>query len=122
MSKVLGVHAIELRPGVKAEEFEKFVIEEVYPLPTIDGMKAYLLKGDRGEGEGKYFWVWEFESVEFRDRYAPTPEGDFSEEFDEVSAPHAAVYQKVNEKFETFLVDGLWVGEDIYTDYVVVGK
>jgi len=24
---------IALRPGVKAEDFEKFVIEEAYPLP-----------------------------------------------------------------------------------------
>jgi len=33
MSKVFGMHMIALRPGVKAEDFEKFVIEEAYPLP-----------------------------------------------------------------------------------------
>lgn len=32
MSKVFGMHMIALRPGVKAEDFEKFVIEEAYPL------------------------------------------------------------------------------------------
>jgi hypothetical protein len=56
--KVLGLHTIELRPGVKAEDFEKFVIEEFYPLPHYEGWKRYIAKGDRGEREGKYVLVF----------------------------------------------------------------
>ena len=32
MPKVYGMHTIELHPGVKAEDFEKFITEEVYPI------------------------------------------------------------------------------------------
>ena len=29
MAKVFGMHMVALKPGVKAEDFEKFVIEEI---------------------------------------------------------------------------------------------
>ena len=32
VAKVFGIHIIELLPGVKAKDFEEFVIEEMYPL------------------------------------------------------------------------------------------
>ena len=69
MSRVFGMHMIALRPGVKAEDFEKFVIEEAYPFPWPS--EVYLLKGDRGDREGKYLVMYEFESVEARDRSFP---------------------------------------------------
>jgi len=111
MSKVFGMHMIALRPGVKAEDFEKFVTEEVYPLPWLS--EVYLLKGDRGDREGKYLVMWEFESVEARDRLFPSP-GEMSEEaqqFFESFAP-------VSEKWATFATPL----DTISTDYVVVGK
>jgi len=113
MAKVFGMHMIALRPGVKAEDFEKFVMEEVYPTSTIEGWKNYLLKGDRGDREGKYLWMSEFESVEQRDRLFPSP-GEMSEEAQQFLAAQAAVY----EKWAT-LATPLDV---ISTDYVVVGK
>jgi len=114
MSKVFGMHMIALQPGVKAEDFEKFVIEEMYPLPSLDGMKVYLLKGDRGDREGKYLVVYELESVEFRDRYFPAP-GEMSKEAQQFFESTATAAM---EKWATF-VTPISV---IYTDYVVVGK
>jgi hypothetical protein len=114
MAKVFSMHMIALKPGVKAEDFEKFVAEEVYPvyeaLPHVD---VYLLKGDRGDREGKYLAMLEFPSVEARDQAFPSS-GEMSAEmlkFVEALAPLA-------EKWETFATP---VGV-IYTDYVVVGK
>ena len=118
MSRVLGIHMITLRPGVKAEDFERFVTEEVYLLPWFEGWGFYLLKGDRGDREGKYVVMWEIESVEARDRYAPTPD-QYSEEFDRFMEPHAAEFEKVFEKWATFASP---LPSPIYTDYVVVGK
>jgi len=115
MSKVFGMHMIALRPGVKAEDFEKFVIEEAYPLPWPS--EVYLLKGDRGDREGKYLVMWEFESVEARDRYYPAP-GQPSEEYQQFMESHAAELQTVFEKWETFATPV----DTICTDYVVVGK
>jgi hypothetical protein len=113
MSKVFGMHMIALKPGVKAEDFEKFVAEEMYPLPSLEGLRFYLLKGDRGDREGKYLVVYEFESVEVRNRYFPSP-GEMSEEVQRFFASYATVF----EKWTTFATP---MG-DICTDYIVVGE
>jgi hypothetical protein len=85
----------------------------VYPLPNPEGWKSYLLKGDRGDREGKYLWVIEVESVEARDRFFPAP-GEISKEAQQFFEAQAAVF----EKWTTFATDL----DTIYTDYVVVGK
>ena len=113
MSKVFGMHMIALKPGVKAEDFERFVTEEVYPLLSLEGSENYLLKGDRGDREGKYLMVSEFESVEARDRYYPSP-GEMSEELQQPLESWAVA----SEKWATFATPM----DSIYTDYVVVGK
>ncbi len=113
MTKVFGLHTIAVKPGVKAEDFEKFITEEVAALPPWEGVDMYLLKGDRGDREGKYLWVVEFASVEVRQRYFPAP-GEASPEAQQILASWA----KAAEKWET-LATPMSV---IYTDYVVVGK
>ncbi len=114
MAKVLGMHMFALRPGVKAEDFERFVVEEMYPVydewPDAD---SYLLKGDRGDREGKYLAVFELPSVEVRDRLFPSP-GETSEEVQQFWARYTALF----EKWETFATPL----DAISTDYVVVGK
>ena len=111
MSKVFGMHMIALKPGVKAEDFEKFVTTEIYPLPSLAGLKSYLLKGDRGDREDRYLMMYEFESVEVRDRYFPSP-GVASKEAQQILESYAAAM----EKWATFATP-----VDV-TDYVVVGK
>ena len=115
MAKVFGMHMITLRPGVKEEDFEEFMTEDVYPLPSPEGLEAYLLKGDRGDREGKYLWVFEFESIESRDRYFPSPD-EMSEEAQQFFGSLAAVA----EKWATFATP--LSTDTIATDYVVVGK
>jgi hypothetical protein len=54
MPRVVGVHIIELQPGVQTQEFEKFVLEEYFPaLPWSEwpGMEIHLLKGDLANGQ-----------------------------------------------------------------------
>jgi hypothetical protein len=115
MSKVFAMHMIAIKPGVKTEDFEKFVIEEVYPLPTLEGVKFYLLKGDRGDREGKYLAVYEFESVEVRDKYFPSP-GEGTKEVEQFFESWAVAI----EKWATFATS--LAVDVIYTDYVVVDK
>jgi hypothetical protein len=114
MSKVFGMHMIALRPGVKAEEFETFVVEEAYPIyEKFPDTHLYVLKGDRGDREGKYLAMVEIPSVETRDRLFPSP-GEMSEEAQQFYAAH----EGLNEKWMTFATPL----DVIYTDYVVVGK
>ena len=44
MSKVFGMHTVALKPGVKAEDFEKFIADEVYPLPHWKVWKSICSK------------------------------------------------------------------------------
>ena len=117
MAKVLGLHMIRLKAGVKPEDFEKFVKEEVSQMSFWEGWKGYVLKGLRGDREGGYLWVFETESVEALDRIAPGigPDG-FTEEAKQFMEAHAEVMEVFDRKWDTFATR---IG-DIFTDYVVV--
>ncbi len=111
MSKVFAMHVGVLNPGIKEEDYEKFLTEELYPAWQLPGVEVYVLKGDRGDKKGKYMLMFEFDSVETRDRYFPG--GQQSEEFRQFMDSIGAVVRK----WGTF---GYLPGE--HTDYVVVGK
>lgn len=119
MAKVFGMHMIGLRPGVKGEDFEKFFREKVLPVPIFSGWKWYLLKGDRGDREGKYVVMVEIESVEARNRYAPTPDGS-TDEAKKFMEDHKEAFASMLTEWEK-LASGIGA-PTIYTDYVVVGE
>jgi len=109
MAKVFGIHHLELQPGIKAEDFEQFVAEEVYPATAHQNLTLSVLKGERGERVGKYLLTFEFESVAARDQYWPAS--------GEPSEAGQSLAGQWFEKFGTFVTA---VGN--FTDYVVVGK
>ena len=74
MAKLYGAHTIVLRPGVSAEEFERFVRDEWRPA-RLPGIEVSILKGDRGQEAGAYLMVFAFEDAAIRDRYWPPSEG-----------------------------------------------
>ena len=113
MAKVFGITEIELRPGVTEEEFERFFSEEIAHLSLFQGWSAYLAKADRGARAGKYAVIFEIESVEARNRYAP--ESGVSEEAQRALAPVAGVLEQWG-KLAT--VPGT---DAVFTDYVVLG-
>jgi hypothetical protein len=117
MAKVFGVHEIELRPGVTAEEFERFLAQEYAPAeaPPPAGLKVYHLKGDRGERAGKYLVLIEIDSVETRDHYFPAP-GELSAAAQQYFDQRSESQQALDAKMDTLVTP---VGE-IYTDYVVI--
>src|SRR5215207_10548195 len=103
MPKLLGLHEVVLPAGMTAEEYEKLFGKELASLPDLQGWKTYLLKGDRGEGAGKFLLMFEIESVEARDRYFPRPgPGGESEEFRRFQDQHAEV-TSASEKYTSFL-------------------
>jgi hypothetical protein len=113
MAKLFGLHEIELHSDVKPEDFERFVVEEVNRGQLLPGVATLVLKGDRGEREGKYLLMMEFDSAESRDRLFPTP-GQPSEEAQRYLESSWAT----KEKWAAF---GRVLGTtDISTDYVVV--
>lgn len=120
MTRVFGMHEIELNPGVKGEDFESFFFNEVVKAPLYPGWKAQLLKGDRGERKGKYVMLIEIESVEARDRFAPA-HNQGSEELDQFAEQHKDELEPVFQKWGTLSPTQVGVNS-IYTDYLVLGE
>jgi hypothetical protein len=121
MDKVYGMHEVELRSGVKGEDFEKFFREEYAPSFQPEGTwTVHLIKGDRGARADKYLVMYEIASVEERDRYVQasvTPSTAVQRELE--PSPATAAWQKIAEQWKKFAakVPGI---DDIYTDYVEV--
>ena len=124
MAKLYGMHPIVLRPGVKEEDFERFLSEAMPKLRMYEGWKYYVLKGDRGDRTGRYLCLIEVESVEARDRYVPA-DNVMSEEVqkfgESLSEEERAFQEKFFEKNATFTPS--IIGENtLYTDYVVIAE
>jgi hypothetical protein len=79
MARLFGMHVLELKPGVSAQEFERFLKDEWRPF-TLAGVKNNVVKADRGSDLGRYLFVLETDSAT-RDRYWPTADGTGSDEF-----------------------------------------
>lgn len=116
MAKVLGLHAVELKPGVSEQEFEEFIQRDVLPVyRKVPGQNVHLLKGDRGERTGKYLVLIELESVERRDHIYP-PVGADSGVAEDVQQLLGNV-DHIWEKLATF-VEGF--PDPAFSDYVMV--
>lgn len=114
MAKVLGMHKVELKPGVDGQEFEDFICHEVIPIYNrVPGQTTYLLKGDQGERDGKYLVLIEIDSPERRDQIYPPPEGRFSEELQPLVADAERIWERLFSMVEEF-------PDATFTDYVMV--
>jgi hypothetical protein len=120
MARLFGMHELELRPGVSPEAFEQFVSDELSRLLNREGQRTYVLKGDRGVREGKYVFVFEYDSAEGRDRDTPGPNQD-SEELVQWLAEHRDEVEALFNRLSTFVLPEWDIGMH-YTDYVVVGE
>ena len=114
MGKIIGIHQIELKPGVSPEEFERFLREEWRAPTPFAGWKVSVTRGDRGEGSGKYAVIIEIESVAARDRYVPVP-GQPSEEARRANTGR----QALGEQWARYASPA---GGPPYTDWVVIAE
>ena len=113
MAKAIRIFQFRLNPDVQAEEFERFVAEQLLKAPLGAGVRIRFFKCDRdsqGDLIGTYANELEFESVEIRDRYFPTV-SETSEEFNRLWSEIGAVWAKFHS-----MVDGR------YLDYVEYGN
>jgi len=115
MSKVYGIHEIELHPGVDEASFEKFCKES---FSDEVGWKYTLLKGDRGQRAGKYAVLIEVESVEVRNRSMPEPSVPSEENLRDYEE-HKEERDIWNKKWFSFTPTDIGLHAE-YTDYVEV--
>lgn len=70
MPKLVGIYRIVLQPKIKEEDFEKFMIEKVFP--TVDTKlteggsitRFSLIKDMKTNREDKYLWIIELETFD----------------------------------------------------------
>lgn len=114
MAKVMGMHKVELKPGVDGKEFEQFIRNEVSPFYNrVSGQTVHLLKGDQGERDGKYLVLIEIDSPERRDEIYPPPEGRYAEDIQQMLGDAGAIWDRLASMVEEF-------PDATYTDYVMV--
>ena len=80
---------------------------------AVPGIKAFVVKADRGENKGSYAIIMTFDSERTRDLVVPTEGGGISE----TSGPLLREPNKLNARLSEFVESG-WMGT--YTDYVVL--
>lgn len=113
MARVFGIHIVELREGITPEYFEAFVVEQflpALPLHRTPGVTARLLRADRGDRSGRYLWMFEFDSVETRDRYFP--------EQNRISEETAALIAPLQDLAQTWDA----ASSRTKTDYIVIAE
>jgi hypothetical protein len=113
MNKVLGMHNVELKPGVNEKEFEEFMCNQMLPIyRMVPGQTVHLLKADRGERSGKYLVLIELESAARRDQIYPM-EGSVSEDVQKLIGNVDPIWEKMATFVQEFPDPG-------YTDYAMV--
>ena len=119
---IVAVRDLTLKDGVDAADFEKFAIEKFTPVfqQKVPGVKAYIMKGNRGDKKGSYSYVLIFDSENTRDFYYPFEHG--GEE--SVPATSEPLWLPAREAIYTELVKYVdMIGETKgYTDYLVLGS
>ena len=82
----MSVRELTLKPGASAQEFEKHVAEIVGPWfeERIPGVRAYLVRGERGDRTNAYLLIYEFDTLARRNEYFPQP-GVQSERFQQLA-------------------------------------
>ena len=116
MTRVFGMHETELNSGIREEDFENYVLNELATAPTFPGWKLRLLKGDKGIREGKYLVLFEIESVETRDWFAPAP-NQSNEETDRFLEEHKEILDPIFQKWDMFSSTDFAA---TFTDYLVL--
>ena len=115
MAKVFSVFEFRLNPDMQAEEFERFVREELIKAPLPSGARMrFFGKCDRdsqGNLIGTYAHELEFESMEIRERYFPR-EFEGSEEFNQWFAEQGALWAKFHS-----MVDGRFLHYFEYAEW-----
>ncbi len=117
IGEVLAIREVTLADDSSAAELERFFTKELEPKwqKNVPDIQALLMKGDRGARDGKLLSIWNFPTVESRDRYFPSAGEDAYPVFQKAIEPMSATLDKYNSYLSA---DSS--GPD-YTDYVLIG-
>jgi len=115
--EVIAIRHLTLRKKTDPGEFEQYVAEEYAPAyqKFVPGVRALILKADRGKNAGKYIHIFIFDSVNTRDLYFPAGK-PMSEIGVQVFKPVDELYSKLQQ----YVKGAPGSSSDNFTDYVVI--
>ena len=115
--EVIAIRHLTLKKKTDPDAFERYVAEVYVPAyqKFVPGVRALILKADRGKNAGKYIHVYIFDSVHTRDLYFPAGKP--------MSEIGVQVFKPVDEeysKLEQYVKGAPGSSSDNFTDYVVI--
>ncbi len=115
--EVVAIRHLTLKKKTDPGAFEKFVADEYVPAyqKFVPGVRALILKADRGKNVGKYIHLFIFDSVNTRDLYFPAGKP--------MSEIGVQVFKPVDEeysKLEQYVKGAPGSSSYNFTDYVVI--
>lgn len=115
---LVAIRELTLKEGADPEAFEEFVADEYVPAMRrhLPGVRAMVVKGERGTDVGQYLYLWLFDSIHTRDLYFPEPDQPSELWQTVVEASDGAVEQMDNRLSEYVEAEGM----EEYTDYVAI--
>ena len=115
--EVIAIRHLTLKKKTDPGAFEQYVAEEYAPAyqKFVPGVRALILKADRGKNVGKYIHLYIFDSVNTRDLYFPAGK-PMSEIGVQVFKPVEDEYSKL----EQYVKGAPGSSSDKFTDYVVM--
>ncbi len=119
---VVAIRPITLKSEISIEEFERFVTEDFTPIfeEQVPGVRAYILKGERGDEKGEYSFALIFDSVNTRDYYYPFEHGGEASVPDNAMELWMPAHKAIFEDLMQYVTG--YGEEKNYTDYVVLGN
>ncbi|MGB5364631.1 MAG: hypothetical protein WBN14_00080 [Polyangiales bacterium] len=115
--EVIAIRHLTLKKKTDPGAFERYVAEEYAPAyqKFVPGVRALILKADRGKNAGKYIHLFIFDSLNTRDLYFPAGK-PMSEIGVQVFKPVEEEYSKLQQ----YVTGAPGSSSDKFTDYVVL--
>jgi hypothetical protein len=110
---IVNTYEMTLKPDVTMNQFLDFYMNTYIPEfeKNYPGLKVFITYGDRGAHKYEIGEIMYCESVEIRDKYWPTEDGEVSEAARTAEAKMA----QVNQESSKYVLDG----KRTYTDWVI---
>lgn len=112
MTKMMGIHEIELRPGVTSESFERFLADHAWDTFGPPGVNMSFVRSPRDNRTGTFVMLQTFDDAATRNRFFPSTR-EHNREAQQWLESYTATWDRWN-------VLAKELAAISYTDYVVI--
>ena len=109
MTRVIGIHDVELKAGVEPGDFDRYLSNELWQLPVIPGARVRFLRRGNKQSQRAYRMLVEIDAVLTHDGLLPSSVAS-GREVDRWLTAHAPMWERFRNMAEIH-----------WTDYVEIG-